>query len=95
MTSAVKCVPLSELIRVGRPYLEKTWFISKQAVVWAVSFGAGRHPTRLVNAQVTVRKCLFPLVDLAIGPTQSIWRSDHGNEIPCFCKGALWLGFAG
>ncbi len=35
-----------------------------------------------VNSQTTVRKYLLPRVDRGRGPTQSIWRSDHGKVIP-------------
>ena len=95
MTWAVKCVPLSESTLAGRPKREKTWFMRRQAVVSAVSFGAGRRSTHFVKAQVTVRKYLFPRVDLVRGPTQSIWRSDHGKEMPLRCRGALWSGLDG
>ncbi len=43
MISAVKWVPRSELTLKGSPHLEKMWFINRQAVVSAVSLGAGRH----------------------------------------------------
>ncbi len=43
----------------GSPNLEKMWFINRQAVVSAVSLGAGRHSIHFVNSQTTVRKYLF------------------------------------
>ena len=46
------------------------------------------YSTHLVNAHVTMRKYLLPLVDFVRGPTQSIWRSHHVNEMPRLCKGA-------
>ena len=72
MTPAVKWVPLSESMDNGRPQRLMTWFISKRAVVSAVSLGAGKHSTHLVNAQVTVRRYLLPREDLGTGPIQSI-----------------------
>ncbi len=48
-----------------------------------------------VNSQTTVRKYLLPRVDCGRGPTQSIWRSEHGKVIPFLCSGARWFGFAG
>ncbi len=95
MISAVKWVPRSELTLKGSPNLEKIWFINRQAVVSAVSLGAGRHSIHFVNSQITVRKYLLPRVDRGRGPTQSIWRSDHGKVIPFLCSGARWFGFAG
>ncbi len=72
MMSAVKWVPRSELPLKGSPNLEKMWFINRQAVVSAVSLGAGRHSIHFVNSQTTVRKYLLPRVDRGRGPTQSI-----------------------
>ncbi len=72
----------------GSPNLEKMWFINRQTVVSAVSLGAGRHSIHFVNSQTTVRKYLLPRVDRGRGPTQSIWRSDHGKVIPFLCSGA-------
>ncbi len=73
-------VPRSELTLKGSPNLEKMWFINRQAVVSAVSLGAGRHSIHFVNSQTTVRKYLLPRVDRGRGPTQSIWRSDQGKS---------------
>ncbi len=95
MTSAVKWVPRSELTLKGSPNLEKMWFINRQAVVPAVSLGAGRHSIHFMSSQTMVRMYLLPLVDRGRGPTQSIWRSDHGKVIPFLCSGARWFGFAG
>ncbi len=94
MISAVKWVPRSELTLKGSQNLEKMWFINRQAVVSAVSLGAGSHSIHIVNSQTTVRKYLLLSVDHGRGPTQSIWRSDHGKVIPFLCSGARWLGFA-
>ncbi len=85
----------SELTLKGSPNLEKMGFINRQAVVSAVSLGAGRHSIHFVNLQTTVRKYLLLRVDRGRGPTQSIWRSDHGKVIPFLCSGARWFGFAG
>ncbi len=68
----VKWVPRSELTLKGSPNLEKMWFINRQAVVSAVSLGAGRHSIHFVNSQTTVRKYLLPRVDRGRGTTQSI-----------------------
>ncbi len=95
MTSAVKWVPQSELTLKGSPNLEKMWFIKRQAVLSAVSLGAGRHSIHFVNSQTTVRKYLLPSVDRGRGPTQSILRSDHGKLVPFLYSGARWFGFAG
>ncbi len=65
------------------------WFINRQAVVSAVSLGAGRHSIHFVNSQTTVRNYLLPRVDRGRDPTQSIWRSNHGKDILSF---ALVLG---
>ncbi len=48
----MKWVPRSELTLKGSPNLEKMWFINRQAVVSAVSLGAGRHSIHFVNSQV-------------------------------------------
>ncbi len=40
------------------------------------------HSIHFVNSQTTVRKYLLSRVDCGRGPTQSIWRSDHGKVIP-------------
>ncbi len=90
--SAVKWVPRSELTLKGSPNLEKMWFINRQAVVSAVSLGAGRHSIYFVNSQTTVRKYLLPRADRGRGPTQSIWRSDQGKVIPFLCSGLGGLG---
>ncbi len=82
MTSVVKLVPRSELTLKGSPNLEKMWFINRQAVISAVSLGAGRHSIHFVNLQTTEKKYLLPRVDCYRGPTQSIWRSDNGKVIP-------------
>ncbi len=95
MILAVKWVPRSELTLKGSPNLEKMWFINSQSVVSAVSLGAGRHSIHFVNSQTTVRKYLLPRVDRGRGPTQFIWRSDHGKVIPFLCSGARWFGLAG
>ncbi len=95
MISAVKWVPQLDLTLKGSPNLEKMWFINRQAVVSALSLGAGRHSIHFVNSQTMVRKYLLLRVDHGRGPTQSIWRSDHGNVIPFLCSGAQWFGFAG
>ncbi len=92
MTSAVKWVPRSELTLQGSPNLEKMWFINRQAVVSAVSLGAGRRSIHFVNSETTVRKYLIPCVDRGRGPTQSIWRSDHGKVISFLCSGVRWFG---
>ncbi len=63
MTSAVKWVPRSELTLKGSPNLEKMWFNNRQAVVSAVSLGAGKHSLHFMNSQTTVRKYLLPRVD--------------------------------
>lgn len=60
MTLDVKWVPQSESTDNGWPQRLNRWFGSKTTVLADVSFGAGRHFTHLVNAQVTVRRCLFP-----------------------------------
>ncbi len=57
--SAVKWVPRSELTLKGSPNLEKIWFIT-EAVVSAVSLGAGRHSIHFVNSHTTVRKFVAP-----------------------------------
>ncbi len=88
MTLAVKWVPRTALTLKGSPNLEKMWFIDKQAVVSAVSLGAGRHSIHFVYSQTTARKYLLPRVDRGRGPTQSIWRSDHGS----FLSFAVVLG---
>ncbi len=85
----------AELTLKGSPNLEKMWFINRQAVVSAVSLGAGRHSIHYVNSQTTVRKYLLLRVDRGRGPTQSIWRSDHGKVIPFLCSDVRWFGFAG
>ncbi len=85
----------SELTLKCSPNLEKMWFINRQAVVSAVSLGAGRHFIHFMNSQTTVRKYLLPHVDHFRGPTQSIWRSDHGEVIPFLCSGARRFGFVG
>ncbi len=90
MTSVVKLVPRSELTLKGSPNLEKMWFINRQAVISAVSLGAGRHSIHFVNLQTTEKKYLLPRVDCYRGPTQSIWRSDNGKVIPFLCSGAWW-----
>ncbi len=84
MISAVKWVSWSELTLKGSPNFEKIWFINRQAVVFAVSLGAGRHSIHFLNLQTMVRKYLLPRVDHGRGPTQSIWRSDHGKLILSF-----------
>ncbi len=95
MTSTVQWVARSELTLKGSPNLETMWFIKRQAVVSAVSLGAGRHSIHFVNSQTTVKKCLLPCVDCGRGPSQSIWRSNHGNVIHFICSGARCYGFAG
>ncbi len=60
MISAVKWVLRSELTLKGSPNLEKMWFINRQAVVSAVSLGAGRHSIHFVNSQTRMRKYLLP-----------------------------------
>ncbi len=95
MISAVKWVPWSELTLNGNPNLEKMWFVNRQAIVSAVSLGAGRHSIHFVNSQTTVRKYMLSCVDRGRGPTQSIWRSNLGKVIPFLCSGARWFGFAG
>ncbi len=95
MTSAVKWVPQAELTLKVSPNLETIWFINRQAVVSAVSLRAGRHSIHFVNSQTTLRKYLLPCVDRDRGPTQSIWRYDHGKVIPFLSSGALGFGFAG
>ncbi len=50
MTLAVKWVPRSELTLKGSPNLKKMWFINRQAVVSAVSLGAGRHSVQFVKS---------------------------------------------
>ncbi len=72
MILAVKWVPWSELTLKGSLYLEKMWFINRQAVVSAVLLGAGRHYIHFVNSQTMVRKYFLPRVDRGRGPTQSI-----------------------
>ncbi len=52
----MKWVPWSELTLKGSPNLEKMWFINRQAVVSAVSLGAGRHSIHFVNSQTMARK---------------------------------------
>ncbi len=94
MNSVVKWVPRSELTLKGCPNHEKMWSINRQNVVSAVSLGAWRHSIHFVNSQTTVRKYLLPRVDRGRGPTQSIWRSDHGKVIPFLCSSAQWFGFA-
>ncbi len=74
MISALKWVPRSELTLKGSPNLEKMWFIKMQAVVSAVSLGAGRHSIHFVNSQTTVRKYLLPRVDCG-----RVWRGGHGS----------------
>ena len=54
-----------------------------------MSLVAGRHYTHFVNAQVTVRRYLLPLADLATGPTQSIWIELWEVLQGCSMK---WLG---
>ncbi len=95
MISVVKWVPWSELTLKGCLNLEKMLLINRQAVVSAVSLGGGRHSFHFVNSQIMVRKYLLPNVDHGRGPTQSIWRSDHGTVIPFLCNGARRFGFAG
>ncbi len=70
------------------------WFINRQAVVSAISLGAGRHSIHFVNSQTTVRKYLLPRIDRGRSPTQYIWRSGHGKVILFLCSGARWFGFA-
>ncbi len=65
----MKWVPRSDLTLKGSPNIEKMWFINKQAVVSAVSLGAGRHSIHIVNSQTTVRKYFLPRVDRGSGPT--------------------------
>ncbi len=82
-------------LQLGTLHLEKMWFINRQAVVSAVSLGAGRHSIHFVNSQTTVRKYLLPRVDRGRVPAQSIWRSDHGKVIPFLFSSARWFGSAG
>ncbi len=93
--SAVKWVSAVRVTLKGSPNLEKIWFNNRQAVVSAVSLGAGRHSIHFVNSQITVRKYLLPRVDRGRGSYPVYWRSDHGKVIPFLCSGARWFGFAG
>ncbi len=79
MMSAVKWVPRSELTLKGSPNLEKMWFINRQAVVSAVSLGAGRHSIHFVNSQTTVRKYLLPRVDRQVKSSHLYLYSAFNN----------------
>ncbi len=95
---SLACIPRSfhtSCMTLAEKWVLKMWFINRQAVVSAVSLGAGRHSIHFVNSQTTVRKYSLPHVDRGRGPTQSIWRSDHGKIIYFLCSGARWFGFAG
>ncbi len=74
--------------------LEEMWFINRQAVVSAISLGAGRHSIHFVNSQTTVRKYLLPCVTV-LTVAGVLLRFDHGKVIPFLCSGARWFGFAG
>ncbi len=85
MILAVKWVLRSELTLKGSLYLEKIWFINRQAVISTVSLGAGRQSIHFVNLQTTVRNICYPVLTV-----EGVLRSLFGGTT----MGRSFLSFA-
>ncbi len=94
--SAVKWVPRSELTLKGSPNLEKIWFNNRQAVVSAVSLGAGRHSIHFVNSQTNGEEVFVAPASTVVGVLPSLFGGVRPWEDHSFpLQWCSWFGFAG